>query len=143
MLRVGQAPRAVPLPPGAVLTLGASARALGRRLLTLSDAHLARLRAVLGPELLLVLGAEQDLPWADGAVYLAREPDVPELWLPCAVSPDVPAPLLLRALTARFRADGLSAPFAVSLEPPRVVPLALQQALSREALERFAEGPEP
>jgi MoxR-vWA-beta-propeller ternary system domain bpX5 len=137
MRAVGLAPRAAPLTPGAVLALGDGARALARRLLSRSDEQLARLRAVVGPELLLVLGAEDELPWADGAVYLAREPDAPELWLPCAVGADAPAPLLLRALKARFQSAHVEPPYAVSLAPPRVVSLEREQPLKRETLLTF------
>jgi hypothetical protein len=103
----------------------------------LPDGQLGPLRAVLGDELLLLLGNEQDLPWSDGVIYLGREPMTPELWLPCAIEPNVPASLLLRALRSRFQTDSLLAPFAVSLEPPVVVPLVDAQPLTRELIGKF------
>src|SRR5690348_9443839 len=102
MLSVGQVPRAVPLTPSAVLGVGEAARALALRLRDFSDAQLGRLRGVGGSDVLVVLGAADDLPWSDGASYLASEPSAPELYLACASEPDVPAPLLLRALLRHF-----------------------------------------
>jgi hypothetical protein len=139
-VKLGQAPRAEPLVPGAVLAFAAVAPALAAALLALPEAQLSRLRGVLGPGMLLVLGAEADLPWADGAQYLGREPSAPELWLPCAVGPDVPASLLARALEQRFRTSGVLPPFAVSLQPPRVVPLHTEEPLARARLERWQEA---
>src|SRR5690349_4890483 len=127
MLRIGQAPRAVPLTPEAVLAVGASALGLARRLLQLTDTQLARLRGLAGSELALVLGAADDLPWSEGVAYLAREPSAPELYLPCATEPDVPATLLLRALARHCRVEQPSLPLAVSLEPPLVVSVAPAQ----------------
>jgi hypothetical protein len=140
MLQVGQAPRAEPLTPSAVLGLGPSALSLGSRLLELSDAHLQRLRGVAGEQLLLVLGAAEDLPWSDGVIYLGREPDAPELLLPCALAAEVPAPLLSRALSAHVAAAGIGPPLAVSLEPPLVVSTEAAQQLSREALAAWRQG---
>jgi hypothetical protein len=134
MTRVGSELRAAPLTPDAALALGKSARALCERLLALPEERLARLRGVASRELLLVLGAEQDLPWSDGIVYLGREPELPELLLPCASCARVPPPLLLRALLARFRQLGLQAPCAVLLEAPLVVSLAAAQPLTRAGL---------
>ena len=143
MTRVGSELRAAPLTPGAALALGESALALCRRLLALPEERLARLRGVAGRELLVVLGAEQDLPWSDGIVYLGREPELPELLLPCALRASVPAPLLLRALLSRFREQGLQGPCAVLLEPPLVVSLAAAQPLTRAGLLLWREGDRP
>src|SRR6478752_2009668 len=131
MVKVGQAARALPLTPSAALSLGPGVPALAARLLELSDAHLQRLRGVVGNELLLVLGDAVDLPWSDGVVYLGREPSAPELLLPCTATSDVPAPLLLRALLARHRARP---PLALSFEPPLVFSVEEARPLSREAL---------
>lgn len=140
VVTVGSAPRAQPLTPGAVLALGAASLALTRRLLVQPEARLEPLRAVVGEELLLLLGEEAELPWSDGVVYLGREPTAPELWLPCAIGPNVPAALLLRALRSRFDAASLRAPFALSLEPPLLIPLLNAQPLTRDLLSGFAAG---
>jgi hypothetical protein len=140
VLSVASAPRAQPLTPGAVLALGSTSLSLATRLLALPDARLEPLRAVLGDELLLLLGPESDLPWSDGVTYLGREPSAPELWLPCAIEPNVPAVLLLRALRSRFDVASLRAPFAVSLEPPLLVPLLGARPLTRALLDEFRAG---
>ena len=134
MLRVRQAPRALPLVPGAVLGLGPAARSLALRLLKQESHQLGRLRGLAGTDFLLLLGEPDDLPWVDGLTYLGREPSAPELYLPCATTPDVPAPLLLRALLQRFHAERPSVPLAVSLEPQLVVSCAAAQPLSREPI---------
>lgn len=143
MASVGAELRAAPLPPGAALALGKSARALCERLLALPEERLARLRGVAGSELLLVLGAEEDLPWSDGVAYLGREPELPELLLPCSLRPTAPAPLLLRALLARFRQQGLHGPCAVLFEPPLVVSLAAAQPLTRPGLLAWRDAAAP
>jgi hypothetical protein len=64
---------------------------------------------VSGPDVLLVVGDE--LPWADGVVYLGRDPDAPKLLLPTTLMPEVPVDLFERALLHKF-ADA-AAPLAV------------------------------
>lgn len=134
MLRVRPQPRAEPLAPGAVLGLGPSARALAKRVLYLEQAQLQRLRGLAGADFLLLLGERDDLPWTEGVTYLGREPAVPELYLPCESAPNVPAPLLLRALLQRFQGEHPSLPLAVALEPEIVIPCGLAQPVSRERL---------
>lgn len=134
MLSVGQVPRAAPLTPSAVLAVGESARTLARRLRDFSDAQLARLRGVGGSDVLVVLGAADDLPWSDGAAYLGSEPSAPELYLACASEPDVPAPLLLRALLRHFQPAPPSVPLVVSFQPQLVISVAAAQRLSRERI---------
>ena len=144
MLAVATAQRSLPFTAGAVLALGPTSSALASRLLGSTDEHLERLQAVFGAQLLLVLGDTLDLPWSDGAIYLGREAGMPELWLPCAVGPSVPLPLLWRALCARFESARLRGPCAISLEPALVVPLDTAQPLTRAQLDAFrAEGRAP
>ena len=116
--------REPPLAPAAVLGLGPTARALGRRLLARPD--LGGLTAVAGDDLLLVIG-EGDLPWADGVTYLGREPEAPGLLVPTWARPPVSPTLLARALDA---GDGV----AVALDPPLRIPLAGARALDRDRL---------
>ncbi len=109
-------PRPEPLAPTAAVAEGCAARRLARRLLQLGDAALARLVGVAGPGLLAVLGAEAELPWIDGIRYLGRDPDAPALYLPTALTFDVPLALVEGAFLAAATAG--AAPFAVLLEPP-------------------------
>ena len=107
-------------------------------LLALEPERLARLRGVASTDTVLVLGSHDDLPWCEGIAYLAHDPEAPELLVPCAVAPSVPAPLLLRALQLRF-SEKLRAPCAVWLEPPLVLSVANAQTLDTSRLEQWRE----
>jgi MoxR-vWA-beta-propeller ternary system protein len=131
-------PREAPLAPVAALATGEAARRLARRLLAASDAELARLEGVAGPDLLAVTGAEADLPWVDGVHYLGRDPDAPALLLPTAARPVIPAPLLERALLARAPADGT--PYAVLPAPLTLVPLGGARPVLRARLAAWIEA---
>src|SRR5207253_1294046 len=73
--------RSTPLRPRAVLAEGDSARALIQNLEKRSDEDLARLRGVRAvpglPLALLLVGESEDLPWADGVIYLGRDEAAP------------------------------------------------------------------
>ncbi|WP_329491420.1 hypothetical protein OG618_33760 [Kitasatospora sp. NBC_01246] len=88
--------REPPLPAAAVLALGAAVAALAvaarERL-----AGGARLGVVAGDGALLVLGAEADLPWADGARYLGLDAGV---LVPTTARPRPAAALWRRAVGA-------------------------------------------
>jgi len=87
-----------------VVGVGPAAAALGRRLRDGPADRLAGLRGCLlagEVPLLLLLGPAALLPWADGVVYLGREPDAPRLLVPTTLIADVPAALLARAAAAR------------------------------------------
>ena len=90
--------RATPLAPAAMAAVGEAARVLGGRLLHRDDEALGRLEGVCGEHLLLLIGAEADLPWVDGVTYLGRDPAAPALLLPTAIEPSVHPRLLERAL---------------------------------------------
>jgi hypothetical protein len=111
----------------------AAAVALATRLLARDDDALRRLAGAAAPGLLVILGDAADLPWVDGIVYLGRDPGAPALLLPTALAPDVPAPLLERALLAR----GGGAPLAVLLDPPALVPTGGARPLDRALLETW------
>jgi hypothetical protein len=125
--------RVKPLAPCAALGLGAAALALVERLLQLEPEQLERLRGVASPDAVVVLGQGDDLPWCEGIAYLGQQSEAPELLLPCAVAPSVPAPLLLGALKLRFAGE-LRAPCAVWLEPPLVISVAEAQTLNAARL---------
>ncbi|MFD0532155.1 hypothetical protein ACFQ1I_45380 [Kitasatospora arboriphila] len=123
--------REPPLPPAAVLALGDAVPALaaatrarllaGVRLGTLADAGA-----------LLVLGAADDLPWADGARYLGREG---ELLVPTTARP-LPVPALWQAaLGARRGQVCVLLPghaMVADPPPPTTDPAALDRFLPAE-----------
>ena len=135
-LRIGWVPRRLPLDPSAAFARGRAATALARRLLALDDAALAELRGVAGEGWLLVVGATDALPWADGVVYLGRDRDAPALLVPTAWSPDVPVALLERALVARHAL--VSPPLAVLAGPPACVGAGEARPLERARLDAWA-----
>lgn len=83
-----------PRSPVAVLAEGESARRLAEGVIRRLAAG-ADLRAAVGGGALLVLGQAEDLPWAPGATYLARELGV---LVPTTVTPTVPMDLLVAAV---------------------------------------------
>lgn len=99
-----------PLPPAAVCATGPAARRLAERLLR-PDADLALLAGVGTPDLLVLTGPVEALPWVDGAFYLGRDPSAPELLLPTTSAPNAPAALFRRALLGPR--EGLAPPVAV------------------------------
>ena len=133
-MRPSFTPRRRPLEPIAVAARGDAAQRLQRRLLTASDEVLERLEGVAGPELLLVLGPADLLPWVDGAIYLGRDPGAPSLAMPTTHQPSCPPALLERALNTR----GFASPLAILLEPPLVVPLRAARPIARATLEAWA-----
>ncbi len=132
-IALGWSARPQPLIARAVAATGAVAVALGRRLAALDEDALARLTAVAtggapatasgdalavahdGP-LLVVLGDADALPWVDGVEYLGRDVAAPDLLLPTARAPTVPAPALQHALLARLATARGAAPHAVWID---------------------------
>jgi hypothetical protein len=131
-------PRPRPLEPAGVAARGAAARALAGRLLARGDEELARLSGVAGPELLIALGAPDDLPWVDGVSYLGRDPDAPLLLLPTNRQPSVHPRLLQDALLRRDAR--LTPPLAVLLGPDLLVSTAPARPIARRVLENALES---
>ena len=125
-------PRSAPLAPLAVVAEGEAARRLALRVLTCPDGTMARLSGVAGRGLLVLLGAEADLPWVDGVRYLGRDPEAPALLLPTALALTAPLLLVERALLGA--AKDAAPPYAVLLEPLRLVPLGGARSLERARL---------
>lgn len=130
--------REPPLSPAAAAATGPAARALAQRLLAMPDERLRALRGVAGEALLLIIGAEEDLPWVDGAQYLGRDPEAPGLLLPTTLCPAVPLPLVERAVMLRRRTAPM--PMAVVLDPPLLVPLEDARPVEKPALRQWLEG---
>jgi MoxR-vWA-beta-propeller ternary system domain bpX5 len=93
-------PREPPLIPCAVAGRGQTAVALARR--AAASTETKGLWCIAAGEWLLLSGAPNELPWADGAFYLGRDPHAPNLLLPTVRMPTVPVDLLARALSRRF-----------------------------------------
>ena len=135
---IGWTPRHPPLPARAVVASGAAAKALGRRVAELDDDAMRPLAAVAGDDVFVVLGDSSALPWVDGVTYLGRDDGAPDLLLPTAVAPTVPAAVLaaaVRMLVPRM------APVAVLPAPARLVPCGTARAIDRGRLAAWLEAP--
>jgi hypothetical protein len=132
------APRHTPLVARAVIASGAAAKALGRRLAELADDALHALAAVAGDDLLVVLGDGSALPWIDGVTYLGRDDAAPNLLLPTALAPTVPAFVLEAAIRKRVPR---AAPVAVLPAPARLIPCGAARAIDRVQLATWLEAP--
>lgn len=126
-------PRREPLEPRAVLAFGPVAQRLMARVLEHSDAELAQWTGVANDDLVVLLG--ESLPWVDGVIYLGSDPRAPGLFVPTAIETKAPLELVARSLLRRS-----PPPVAVSLEPPRIVPLVKARRLSRALVEARARG---
>ncbi len=133
LIGVRWSPRETPLLPIAAAARGPAATRLVRRLLMRDDKSLAELSGVAAVDLVLVLGPQAALPWTDGIMYLGRDPEAADLLLPTAERPNLPVPLLSKALLSR---EGAS-PLAVLVEPAALVCVAQALPLSRRALEAW------
>lgn len=121
-------------PSGLVCTGAATPQllaSLGRR----APAELARLSAVATRSLLVVLGANELLPWIDGVRYCAPAPAAPQLWLPTHLVPGLPADLLQANLVARA---GRS-PVLLWNEPEMLLPLDQATALTPALLDWLSQ----
>lgn len=129
-------PRFTPLVPVGVAARGAAATSLAHRLLRDPDS-LSHYKAVGAPDLLVILGEEQWLPWVDGVVYLGHDPQSPSLLFPTNLEPSVPAALLQRSLALAHKQSG---PCALLLAPPAIVPLSEARTIARASLVKWLEA---
>jgi hypothetical protein len=136
---VNFSPRLEPLAPVAAAASGSAARALVERLLRMDDEQLETLRGAAGRDVLIVTGETDALPWADGTVYLGRDPQAPRLLLPCALVPDIAPDVFERAI-ARHAAS-LPPPWAILTAPPRVFSAAPASLITRAYICRWLEAP--
>jgi hypothetical protein len=137
-LAVEWLPREPPLEPTAVAARGAAARALAARLLEEPDEALSTLRGVAGPDLILLIGETDSLPWADGVVYLGKDPSAPSLLLPTTLRHSVPGSLFEQALRSQF--PSLATPIAVLPGGQQIVPVAEARTVDRPTLLAWSEG---
>lgn len=118
--------REVPMAPLAVVARGSIARDLGHRVL---DAGTERWTGCVGDRLLIVAG--EHLPWVDGVVFLGGVSGSP-LWFDTRLEPDVPVPLVERAVARR-----LAGRVAWLHDPHALVPLGALDVLDPTRLEAW------
>lgn len=123
-LSVTWSARRLPLEPVGVAARGLAARRLADRVITAPGPW----RGVVGEDLIVVLGDE--LPWADGVVYLGHSPDHPALLYDTRSEPNVP----LAWLVKRLCREG---PVAWLREPDLLVPLASAAPFHAPALQAW------
>ncbi|NVD71840.1 hypothetical protein D0T25_13265 [Duganella sp. BJB488] len=123
--------REAALAPQGLVSTGAATPRLLAALARREPAELARLSAVATRSLLIVLGANELLPWIDGVRYCAPEPAAPQLWLPTHLAPGLPMDLLQSNLVARA---GRS-PVLLWNEPELLLPLDQAMALTPALLD--------
>lgn len=131
-------PRRRPLLAVAAAARGDVADALVTRLLELDDEALGRLRGVAADNLVLLLGARDDLPWVDGVTYFGRAEGAPDLLVPTTLAPTVPESLLARAV-AHAR---IPAPVAVLVDKKTLVSFAEARPLAKAYLRAWRDGTE-
>ena len=107
-----------PLPKG-VIGMGPVSRRLFAAIQGRPETYRHSLMATANDDLLILTGATQDLPWVDGAQYIAPRTEVPALWLPTAQRPKLPLDLLDRAIRREHR----QSPLLLLPTPGRLVPL--------------------
>jgi hypothetical protein len=123
------------LTPAGMVTRGDVTQRLLAQLATASEAELANLSVVATRELMVLIGANDDLPWIDGARYCAPDPQVATLWLPTTVAPALPPDLLRRSAAARAGTQAL----LLWNEPEQFLPLHEPRSLTPMLLDWLVE----
>ena len=126
-------PREQPLAACALWVAKPMYSRLVQRLQRLSAARLARLQWLRTPQGVLVLGAEEQLPWLDCALWLGRDATAPRLLQPTLQQTDVPAPLLEQACLARTGVPtALIPPLAAGAAGTLLIPIRATTAISEQ-----------
>jgi hypothetical protein len=123
------------LTPAGMVTRGDVTQRLLAQLATASEAELANLSVVATRELMVLIGANDDLPWIDGARYCAPDPQVATLWLPTTLAPTLPPDLLRRSAAPRAGAGAL----LLWHDPEQFVPLHAPRSLTPMLRDWFME----
>lgn len=125
--------RAVSLDPCAIIAFDDSAVGIVEKLLRLDNESLGTFQGASAERLIFIAGRGEDLPWADGAVYLGRNAQTSASFLlPTTVEPKVSIDLFKLILENKFRH---LLPCAVL--PGKIIPFGTAKKLSRAALERW------
>jgi hypothetical protein len=123
--------RAVALTPAGLVAPASMAPAL-LSLLRLGEAkQLSALSVVATRDIVVLLGANDVLPWLDGARYCAPDPDARNLWTPTHLAPALPVDLVQTNLIER----AASSPVLLWHAPEQLLPLAGAQALTPSLLD--------
>lgn len=117
------------LAPSAVIAFDAAAKRLKEKIIALDDEKLNLLQGVFAENILFVAGADANLPWTDGVIYLGKDALAPQIFLPTNRRPDVPLDLFEKRLLQNFAAQK---PFAV-LEN-KIIPIGKMRPVSRKVL---------
>jgi hypothetical protein len=106
-------------PPQAAIAWGETIDAMHERLARVPTEKLSKVLLTFNLDVLIAIGATDDLPWVAGVAYAAPSPEAPSLWLPTCWQPDVPCDLLARALTRQYQRQ----PLLLWRKPFTVLPL--------------------
>ncbi|MFL6659949.1 MAG: hypothetical protein ACJ8GW_17835 [Massilia sp.] len=117
--------------PAGMVTTGAAMQGLLAQLRLVSEEVLAGLRIVATPDMLVLLAANEELPWVDGARYCAPDPAAQTLWLPTTMMPTMPTDLLRRSAIARLGTESV----LLWHEPEHFLPLRDARNLTPRLLE--------
>ncbi|MED5597951.1 bpX5 domain-containing protein [Janthinobacterium sp. P210006] len=126
--------RATPLAPAGMVAPAALVPALLARLHACTASQLLALSVLATRDLIVLLGANDALPWIDGARYCAPDPHAPNLWTPTHLEPALPADLVQTNLVERAG----SSPVLLWPAPELLLPLAAAQALTPSLLDWLA-----
>jgi len=117
------------LQPLAIIAFGDAANRLKAKLLSLDDERLSALQGVFNKDLLFVAGETENLPWADGVIYLGKDAAATSIFVPTNLRPNIPIDLFEKSLLLRFAA---AKPFAVV--DNRIVSIGKMRPVSRKIL---------
>ncbi|PHV04346.1 hypothetical protein CSQ96_26455 [Janthinobacterium sp. BJB412] len=126
--------RPTALTPAGLVAPGALAPALLTLLRQREAKQLSALSVLATRDLLVLLGANDALPWIDGARYCAPDPDARNLWTPTHLAPALPSDLVQANLLERAG----SSPVLLWHAPEQLLPLAGAQALTPSLLDWLA-----
>ncbi len=107
------------LEPAGLVAAGRIARQLLAHLQTIDEQKLRQLSIVATRDLLVLIGANDLLPWLDGVRYCAPDPAARDLWLPTHLMPRLPADLLQTNLASRLNRK----PVLLWNDPEHILPL--------------------
>jgi len=125
--------RAVSLDPCAVIASDEAAIGIVEKLLRLDDESLGTFQGASAERLIFIVGRGDDLPWANGAVYLGRDARTPASFLlPTTVEPKASIDLFKLILENKFRHL-----LPCAILPGKIIPFGTAKKLSRAALERW------
>ncbi|WP_022951102.1 hypothetical protein [Leucothrix mucor] len=95
-------PSQQPLPASGLLIYAAEYPLFKAKLASFTPEQKARLKLAHGSDVAVLLGANQDLPWIPGALYLGQASGVTNLYLPTTLSPSLPIALIASAVATLF-----------------------------------------